>query len=112
MLSLLLLPLLLLTGCSKDNDDELENVDAATFELTLVNNTANTVTIFLKDSQPNAGFAQRGTIAPGAEMVLPDLYVRQAYVIRASQQGNSAEDFFYEQTVIRESPTALVLTIE
>lgn len=108
---MLIFPLLLLTGCSKDLDDEELIVDAATFELTLLNNSGNSISVFLKDFQPNAGFVEKGTLAPGEELVIPDLYVRQTYIVRASQLGNSAEDYFYQQSVLRQSPTDLTLTI-
>lgn len=100
-------------ACSKDNDDEIDTGgEAATFNLTLENNTGQKITVYLKDSQPNAGFEERGQLAMGEVMTINNLGVRQTYVVRASYSGGSAEDYFYEQSVLHQSPTNLTLSIE
>lgn len=100
-------------ACSKDNDDEVETGgEAATFNLTLENNTGRKIFIYLKGSDPNAGFEERGQLVFGEEITINNLGIRQTYVVRASLTGGSPEDYFYEQNVFHQTPTNLRLTIE
>lgn len=109
--SVLIFSVVLLWSCSTDNDDEAISGEAATFDLIHENNTGAEIEIFLKDSDPNAGFDRMGIVNPENNFVVSDLSVRQTYVVRASFLGNFAEGYFYEQTINQTSPIDLILVI-
>lgn len=112
MFSLLIL-IVGIISCSTNNDDEVDTPSTAvTYNLTLQNNTGSRIFIYLKGSQPEEGFIEKGPMARGEEMVLSGLGVRQTYVVRASFNGEDPEDYFYQQSVFRVSPTDLTLPIE
>lgn len=101
----------LVGSCSTDQDDEVITPEAAIFDLILDNNTGEEIEIFFKGSNPDNGFERLGSIGPDKRFVISDLIVHQTYVLRASFMGDSAEGYFYEQTINQTSPTDITLVI-
>lgn len=99
-----------LGGCSEDEEDiELTNV--ALYELRLTNGTAADVEVFFLSNRPNEEFENKGILEPGQELVISNLVVRETYVVAAADPGGTQQEFFYEQTLNRSSPTNVSLTI-
>lgn len=99
-------------SCGTDMDDEDITPEAATFDLTLENNTGEEIEMFLKGRTSNEEFERFGVVYPDDNFTFSELSVRQTYVVRASFLGDNVEGFFYEQTINQTSPTDLTLVID
>lgn len=106
----LVLGTVLFTGCHKDTDDDPAFVAGdATYELTLENNTNTEIEIFLQGLS-SEDFERRGLLAPGEEMKI-ELTVEFTYVVRANYPGSGLEDYFFQESITRSSPTDFFLEI-
>lgn len=104
--------LITVQGCSKDYDDVgIEDPEAALFILTVENQTGEEVEIYLKGEEGNNQFQNKGIISPGENMEVPNLGVRQTYVVRGVAPGESVEDYFFEEMFLRTSPTDITVEI-
>lgn len=104
--------LFLAQGCSKDNDDVEElNPEAALFILTVENQTREEVEVYLKGETGDNQFHSKGLIPAGENMEIPNLSVRQTYVVRGVSPGESVEDSFFEEMFLRTSPTDITVEI-
>lgn len=104
----------LLLGCSTDNYvyPKPDDAEAALFDLTLENSTTDEVTIFLRGTDATQGFKPMGNVSENSDMIIEDLGVNQTYVVRAAFSNQEMEDYFYEQSILQDSPTDLRLVIE
>lgn len=99
-------------SCSEDVDDlDVDPANGALYELTLINGTDSDVEIFFLGNEVGAEFERKGLLEAGQEMVISNLVVRETYVVRAADPGSTLQEFFYEQTLNRTSPTDVTLTI-
>lgn len=97
-------------SCSDDEDD-IEVANGALYKLTLINGTDSEIEVFFLGNEQNAEFESKGLLGSGEELVISNLVVRQTYVIGAADPGGSTQEYFYEQTLNRTSPTDISLTI-
>lgn len=108
----LLFTLFLVQGCSTDNDDvENLNPEAALFVLTVENQTGEEVEVYLKGETADNLFQSKGLIPAGENMEVPNLSVRQTYVVRGVSPGEDVEDHFFEEMFLRTSPTDITVEI-
>lgn len=104
--------LLIIAGCSTDNFI-YPPPEAAYFNLFIENNTQNKISIYLQASHNNSqGFEHMGNLAVGEELEITELGVRQTYIVRAAVSDSPPQNYFYQQLILRDSPTDVFLTIE
>lgn len=110
MFMVLVLGVLVFTGCHKDTDDDPDFVAGdAQYDLTLENNTETEIEIFLQ-GLATEDFERKGMLAPGEEMIF-ELTVEFTYVVRATYPGTSLEEYFFQESITRASATDFLLVI-
>lgn len=103
---------MIIGSCSDDTDDvEINLGNGALYELTLINGTDADVEVFFLGSGRDAEFERKGLLEAGQELVISNLVVRENYIVAAADPGSSLQNYFYEQTLNRTSPTDVTLTI-
>ncbi len=103
-LAIALLFLFVVTGCSEDD----ANVPQYTIKVT--NTTIKKVELFI--STDGTTFVSRGLIPIGEFREYNDMAMSVNYTLRASEEGNSAEEYFNEQTFSNENPDVLKLNFD
>lgn len=102
--------ILLLTGCHTSSDDGQDLVPGdAHYDLTLRNNTEENIEIYLQ-GLAGEDFDRRGLLSPDEEMVI-QLTVEATYVVRATAPGAALEDYFFQESITRLSPSDYLLVI-
>lgn len=110
MFMVLVLGVTMFTGCHKDADDEGDLVPGnAYYDLILENDTDEEIEIYLQ-GLTSEDFERRGLVGPGEEMII-QLTVEFTYVIRATAPGAPLDDYFFQESVTRTSPTDMTLVI-
>lgn len=111
MFMVLLLGAVMFTGCHKEADDEIDFVPGnAYYDLTLENDTDQEIEIYLQ-GLTGEDFERRGLLGQGEEMII-QLTVEFNYEVRATYVGASPEDYFFQESVTRSSPTDITLVIK
>lgn len=100
-----------LWSCSDDGNDVDIDAGGALYELTLINGTDSEVQVFFLINEVDAEFESRGFLEAGKELVISNLVVGETYLVGAAYPGGTLQEFFYEQTLNRTSPTDVTLTV-
>lgn len=109
-LILVLSGIFIFIGCHTSNDDEPDFVPGDVhYDLTLRNNTDENIEIYLQ-GLAGEDFDRRGLLAPDEEMII-QLTVESTYVVRATAPGTALEDYFFQETITRHSPSDFLLVI-
>lgn len=110
MFMMLVLCAAMFTGCHKDANDNVDFVPGnINYDLILENDTEEEIEIYLQ-GLASEDFERRGLLGPGEEMII-QLTVEFTYVVRATTPGAPLDDYFFQESVTRTSPTDVTLII-
>ncbi|MDT0645246.1 hypothetical protein RM545_00975 [Zunongwangia sp. F260] len=80
-------------SCS-DDDDATE--DIMRYDLVVRNETEEEIIIYVNNTTDTRGFVNNGIINTGEEKVVHDLEAEAPYLLRAVNNGENLDDFFFE----------------
>ena len=103
----LVIAILFTTVLSSCGEDE---PDVQTYKIKVTNITASDVDIFIS-SNGGSSFSNKGSI-PSGEFREYDLALNVSYTLRASLQGETAEDFFNEQQISNSNPDVISMNFD
>lgn len=102
---LMLLSIVAILGCSEDDEASVPQ-----YNIKVTNTTASNVVVFL--SADGGQFVSKGNIPSGQFREFNDVVLSVNYTLRASLEGETAEDYFSEQQFMNSNPDVLSLNFD
>lgn len=96
--------LVVVSGCSEDD------ADVQRYTIKVTNTTIKKVELFI--STDGTTFVSRGLLPIGEFREFNDMAMSVNYTLRASEEGDSAEEYFNEQSFSNENPDVLKLNFD
>jgi hypothetical protein len=94
-----------IVACSEEDEPQVQ-----TYTIKVTNITAEAVDVFL--SADGGSFRSRGTIPSGEFREYSDLELDVNYTLRASWEGNNADEYFSEQNISNSNPDIISLNYD
>ncbi len=95
-----LLPLLFLmvfiASCSSE-DDATPPDASSSYDLIIENERGVTIDIYIRNADAQSNFENKGRIVTGQEITITNLATETKYILRAVEQGNTVNNFFFER---------------
>ncbi|MEJ2005453.1 MAG: hypothetical protein P8X57_10910 [Cyclobacteriaceae bacterium] len=83
-----------------------------TYAIKVTNTTANTVSVFMAVDSDEVQFDYKGLIPSGEFREYTDLKLDVTYVLRASWEGEEADQFFNQHNITNKNPDIISLNFD
>lgn len=93
---------LLLCACSEDDPGPADSYD-----LTVLNNSAEDLTIYMSSGANDSGFLNFGNVDSGGSILIEDLEPTVTYTLRATLPGGTIDSPYYETSVTGDADTSV-----